>query len=104
MTSEPTPRSLQRQLDRLESRLAAIETVVFKLNPSSHEDTLDSVEAVKTFLRKNNIAHMPPHVCTFLLERLPADWRMLASQHGAQQAFKFLSENYSIVEARRKLS
>lgn len=98
---DPNVKSLQRQVDRLEARCAALETVVFK---STYNDTIDGVEAVKVYLRKNDILHLAPHVINFLLDRLPVDWRLLARDHGAVQAFRLLAEDYSIVEARRRLA
>ncbi|QIO34335.1 hypothetical protein [Bradyrhizobium sp. 1(2017)] len=102
--SDKAVAALRAHVARLEARVHAMETVLFKLSPSKDVTYLDSVEAVKQFLRKIDIDAMPPHVATFLQERLPSDWRLLCSQHGYRQTFMLLKDDLSIIEARRRLA
>ncbi|MET4628427.1 hypothetical protein ABIB83_005460 [Bradyrhizobium sp. I1.8.5] len=92
------------QIARLEARVAVLEQVIFQFNPSALRPNIDSVEAVKNFLRKHDIEKLSPHVARFLSDQLPVDWRALANSAGAIRTFKLLVQNVSIIDARRKLA
>ncbi|WP_340667883.1 hypothetical protein [Bradyrhizobium ottawaense] len=102
--SEKTIHALRAQIARLEARVSMLEQVIFQISPASLGPNLDNVEAVKTFLRKHDIDQLSPHVARFLSDQLPVDWRALANSAGAIQTFKLLAQNYSITEARKRLS
>lgn len=92
------------QIARLEARVAVLEQVIFQLNPSALRPNIDSVEAVKNFLRKHDIDTLSPHVARFLSDQLPVEWRALANSAGAIRTFKLLAQNVSIIDARKRLS
>lgn len=101
----PTSNSaLDIRLCRVEGRLAAIEELMFRLSPSQTTEHLDTVEAVKVFLRKIDIPSISPHVALFLRDRLPADWRELFTRHGATKTLSLLASDRTIIEARRLLA
>ncbi|WP_445215475.1 hypothetical protein ACKWRH_23640 [Bradyrhizobium sp. Pa8] len=96
--------TLRADLDRALTRIRALEEIVFRLNPSDKEDVLDTVEAVRTYLRNiKDYEALTPPVVTFLRERLPVDWRELVTRHGHGMVFGLLAQNFNIVEARRRL-
>lgn len=92
------------QIARLEARVAVLEQVIFQLNPSALRPNIDTVEAVKNFLRKHDIEKLSPHVARFLSDQLPVDWRALANSAGAIRTFKLLVQNVSITDARKRLA
>lgn len=96
--------SLRADLERALTRIRSLEEIVFRLNPSDKEDVLDTIEAVRAYLRnvKDYDALSPPAVA-FLRERLPVDWRDLVTRHGHPMVFALLAQNFNIIEARRRL-
>jgi hypothetical protein len=97
-------REQKLRIERIESRLSAIESIFFVLEPSQLPQNFDSNDAVAEFLRKNRIDALSPNVMTFLGERLTVDWRMLIAKHGYLKVFELLAHGRNIVEARRALS
>lgn len=96
--------ALRTDLDRAMTRIRLLEEVVFQLQNKQTQDALESVEAIRGFLRKvGNIADIPTPAATFLRERLPMDWRDLIARHGYQVVFPLLARDFNIVDARRAL-
>lgn len=92
---------IRSDLDRTMARLTAMEELVFRISPAEATDFLDTMEAIREYLRKAQ--YVSPAASQFIESRLPADWRQLARSRGSQVVFPLLAQNYSIVDARRKL-
>ncbi|MEY9239161.1 hypothetical protein ABIF68_006781 [Bradyrhizobium japonicum] len=96
--------ALRADLDRALTRIRALEEIIFRLNPSDKEDVLDTVDAVRTYIRKvGDVSALSQPAVMFLRERLPVDWRDLVTRYGHQLVFTMLAENLNIIEARRRL-
>lgn len=95
---------LRLDLDRAMVRIAAMEDLIFRLDPSQVSDAIDTMEAIRTFLRKlEQPEHLSPGAARFIAERLPVDWRDLVRRCGHHVVFPLLAQNFSIIDARRKL-
>jgi hypothetical protein len=95
---------MQREIANLQARVAALEHMVFQINPQAAREQLDGLEAVRTYLQKVDISEMPSHVATFLTERLPVDWLELVRTYGYRRVFSLLARYVSIINARKELS
>jgi hypothetical protein len=93
--------SLRADLNRAISRIRTLEDIAFRLNPSQAKEAIDGMEAIRNHLRKSE--YLSPVAAAWITEQLPPDWRTLAKRHGAPVVFPLLAQNYSIVDARRKL-
>lgn len=99
-----TIQTLRLELDRAMVRIRSLEEIVFRTNPSDAADVLDSLEAIRIYLRKiESPTALSPGAVTFIRERLPVDWRMLTVKHGHGLVFPLLAHNFNIIEARRRL-
>jgi len=94
----------RNHIERLEGRIATLEALCFRLEPSQLPRHFDSVESVREFLRKATINDMPQPVQIFLADRLTRDWRELIDRNGAASVFKLLADGHNIFEARRALA
>ena len=96
--------SLRNDIDRLHDRVTMMENVMFALGPSQMDENIDSIEAVRFFLRKSEINSMSAHVVRFIEDRLTVDWRDLIKRKGYKPVFTALAHDRSIVEARKMLA
>lgn len=100
----PVSVSMQREITNLKARVAALEQLVFQINPATAREQLDGLEAVRTYLQKIDISEISPHVAIFLSERLPIDWLDLVRTYGHKRVFSLLSRYVSVINARKELS
>jgi hypothetical protein len=95
---------LRLDLDRAMVRLAAMEDLIFRLDPSQVTDAIDTMEAIRLFLRKSGSPeYLSEGAARFIAERLPVDWRDLVKRAGHQVVFPLLARGCSIIDARRAL-
>lgn len=94
---------MNAKIERLESRIVSLEAVIFQAHPSEVEKVFETLEAIRIYLRQVSAADLGPGAVNFIRERLPVDWRDLVKRHGHSIVFPLLAENYSIIDARRKL-
>jgi hypothetical protein len=98
-------REQKLRMERIESRLSAMEAIFFTLEPSQLPQNFDSNQAVADFLGKHpRIDSLTTPVCEFLNDRLTPDWRLLTKKHGYFRVFELLAQGRNIIEARRALS
>jgi hypothetical protein len=95
---------MQREITNLQARVAALEHMVFHINPQAAREQLDGLEAVRNYLQKTDIGEISAHVAAFLTERLPMDWLELVRTYGHKRVFVLLAGYVSIINARRELS
>jgi hypothetical protein len=99
-----TMRSLRTDLDRAFTRIRSLEEIAFRQNPSEAKEALETLDAIRDFLRKvAEPSQISPIAANFVTERLPLDWRMLTKRHGHHVVFPLIALNYNIIDARRKL-
>lgn len=97
--------ALQNKVVALENRMHALEAFVMAALGGEVKTTnqIDTIEAIKTYLAKVEIADLPEPTVNFLLDRLTVDWRHLAKINGWAITLRLLREGYSVPEARRHL-
>jgi len=97
--------ALRNKIISIENRMVALEAFVMAALGGEIRTTgqLDSIEAVKNFLKKVEIADLPQPTVDFLMERLTVDWRHLAKINGWAITLRLLREGYTVPEARRHL-
>jgi hypothetical protein len=105
MTQPQSYTPLLNRITQLENRIQALESFVLMAFGGDIKTPVqfETIEAVRTFLRKVEIPDLPKGTTDFLLDRLTVDWRTLANVHGSTIVFRMLKDGYSVVEARRSL-